>query len=72
MNWYDILERAGWTFVQGALGAATVVPVVTDIAGWEAFGVAAATGGISAVVSFLKTLAQERLSKFETRSEYLP
>ena len=69
MNWHDILERAGWTFVQGALGAITAVPLVTDVAGWEAAGVAAATGGISAVVSFLKTLAQERLGRFETRAD---
>ena len=67
-NWRDIVERAVWTFVQGALGAVTVVPIATDLAGWEALGVAAATGGIGAVLSFLKTLAQERLSVPETRA----
>ena len=67
MNWYDILERAGWTFVQGAIGAVTTVPLVTDVEGWEALAVAAATGGVASLVSFIKTLAQERLGKFETR-----
>lgn len=68
MNWTDILERAAWTAVQGAIGAITVVPVVTDVDGWEALIVAAGTGAAASLVSFLKTLAQERLGKFETRS----
>jgi hypothetical protein len=67
MNWHDILERAGWTFIQGAVGAITAVPLVTDISGWEAVGVAAATGGVSALLSLLKTMAQERLGIIETR-----
>ena len=68
MNWHDILERAVWTFVQGALGAITAVPLVTDVAGWSVLGVAAATGGVSALLSLLKTVAQERLKRFDTRA----
>lgn len=69
MNWRDIVERAAWTFVQGALGAITMVPLVTDIKAWKAVGVAAAAGGMGALLSFLKTLAQERTGKFETRAD---
>lgn len=69
MDWYDIFERAGWTFIQGFLGAVTAIPLVTDINGWKAVAVAGATGGLSAVASFLKTLAQERLSRFDTRQQ---
>ena len=68
MNWHDIIERAVWTFVQGAVGAITAVPLVTDLHGWEAAGVAAATGGVSALLSLLKTMAQERLSMVDTRA----
>ena len=68
MNWHDILERAAWTFVQGAVGAVTAVPLVTDVEGWSVLGVAAATGGVSAVLSLLKTVAQERLKRFDTRT----
>ena len=67
MNWYDILERAAWTFIQGAVGAITTVPLVTDTDGWAIVAVAAATGGVSALLSLLKTLAQERLGLIETR-----
>lgn len=68
MNWQDVFERAGWTFVQGALGAVTAIPIVTDVEGWAAVGVAAVTGGISSLVSFVKTVAQERLIVPETRA----
>lgn len=68
MNWHDIFERAAWTFIQGALGAITAVPLVTDVQGLEAVGVAAATGGVGALVSGLKTVAQERLGRFDTRA----
>lgn len=69
MNWLDVVERGIWTFVQGAIGTVAVVPVVTDIAAWEAVGVAALTGGISALISFVKTIAQERLAFPDTRAE---
>ena len=68
MNWHDILERSVWTFVQGFIGAVTAVPLVTDTHGWAAIGVAGATGGISALLSLLKTVAQERLRRFDTRA----
>lgn len=68
MNWYDILERAAWTFVQGALGAITVIPAVSDVGGWAALGAAALTGGVGALLSFLKTIAQEKLDVPDTRA----
>lgn len=71
MNWKDIFERAAWTFVQGALGAITALPLLTDLQGWEAVGVAAASGGLGALLSFFKTLAQERMGLIETRQPML-
>lgn len=68
MNWYDILERAAWTAVQGALGAVTAIPLLTDTHGWSVLGLAAATGAMGALFSFLKTMAQERLSGLDTRA----
>ncbi len=68
-DWHDVLERSVWTFIQGFIGAVTAVPLVTDTSGWTAVAVAGATGGVSAVLSLLKTLAQERLGKFDTRSD---
>jgi len=70
-NWRDILERAAWTAVQAAVATVTTVPMLTDVAGWEALGVAAATAGVGAVLSFVKTIAQERLGMIETRSDMI-
>ena len=66
-NWRDVFERAVWTFVQGAVAVVTAVPLITDIEGWAALGVAAVSGGVAAVLSFLKTFAQERLALPDTR-----
>lgn len=71
MDWRDICERAVWTALQGGVGAITTVPLVTDVAGWEAVGIAAATAAVSSVLSFLKTLAQERLGVIETRASMM-
>lgn len=68
MDWKDILERAAWTFVQAAIGTVTALPLFTDIDGWAAVGAAAGAAGLSAVLSFLKTVAQERLGRFDTRA----
>ena len=68
-DWRDVLERAGWTAVQAAVASVTAVPLLTDAAGWEALVVASATAGVAALVSFIKTVAQERLGVLETRSD---
>jgi hypothetical protein len=62
MNWKNILSRAAWTFVQGALAAVVVVPAVSDLEGWKALAAAAVAGGIAALVSFIKTTITETLS----------
>ena len=72
-NWKDVIERAIWTAVQSAVSVVTVVPLITDVEGWQAAGVAAASAAAASLLSFLKTLAQERLSVPETRAtEYRP
>jgi hypothetical protein len=65
MDWKNIGERAGWTFVQSAIGTVTVLPLLTDIEGLAAVGLAAATAGVSSVLSLLKTVATQRLSELE-------
>jgi len=72
MNWADIAERAGWTAVQGALSALPVAQVTAaiteaDISGLEQLGLAALGGAVAAGLSFIKTVAQERLAKLDTR-----
>lgn len=72
MNWADILERAGWTAVQGALSAIPVAQITAaiteaNIDGLEQLGLAAVGGAVAATLSFLKTVAQERLGRFDTR-----
>jgi len=73
MNWYDILERAGWTAVQGALASIPVAQLSAAIAGGEIdalaqLGLTAVGAGVGAAVSFIKTVAQERLAKLDTRA----
>lgn len=61
MDWKNILERAAWTFLQAGLAtipASLSVDELTDKAWWLAAGVA----GIAAVLSFVKTVAQEQLA----------
>lgn len=60
MDWGNVVERALWTFVQGAL-ANVVVANVADIDELKSVGLAALVGGVAALLSFIKTVAQERL-----------
>jgi len=61
MNWKNILERAAWTFLQGFLGVFSV-GVISDLDALKATGVAALGAGIAALLSFVKTVAQEKLA----------
>lgn len=56
-KWRNVAERAMWTFVQGFTGAM----VLSD---WFHIGPfkAAVMGGVAALLSFLKTVSQERLA----------
>ena len=69
MNWHDVLERAAWTAVQGSIAADTVLPAITDVTGWAVLGNAALIGGLSSLLSFIKTVAQSRLSALDTRAK---
>lgn len=62
MDWKNVFSRAGWTFLEGALGGVTLLPLLTDSTGWLALGEAALLAGLLAVLSFIKTVAVERLS----------
>ena len=54
----DMLERAGWTFVQAFLGALTISPMVGVDA--NALQIAAISGG-SAALSVIKTYAMNKV-----------
>lgn len=74
MNWRDILERAAWTAVQGAIAAVPVAQVTAAIGGSDVdalaqLALAGLGGGVAAALSFIKTVAQERLGMIETRSD---
>jgi hypothetical protein len=60
MDWKNILTRAAWTFVQ-AFVAATGGAIAWDINMWKV----AAVAGAAAVLSLLKTVAQEQLLYLE-------
>lgn len=62
INWKNVLARAAWTFFQGAVGTITILPYITDLAGWQTVANGAIAGGIAALVSFMKTVGQESLS----------
>lgn len=62
INWKNVVARAVWTFVQGAIGTITVLPYISDATGWQNVASAALAGGIGALLSFIKTLGQETLS----------
>lgn len=72
-NWHDILERGVWTAVQAFTGSIVATPIAATIAGLdvsslEAIALSALGASVAAVLSFLKTLAQERLSVPDTRA----
>lgn len=58
MNWKNIFERAAWTFGQGFVGTLLVAPAL-DLS----ILAAGALGGLMAVLSFAKTIIQEKLEK---------
>lgn len=62
MDWKNVLERAGWTALQAGLAAIVVVPAVTDgLDAWAAVVASAASAAIAALISFAKTVAQDKL-----------
>lgn len=68
MDYKDILERALWTAVQTTAATITVLPAMTDLEGWKAIGISATAAGASAILSALKTIAQERVRILDTRT----
>lgn len=61
MNWLNVAERAGWTFLEAFLVALpTTISVDMDGAAWKAVLLSAACAGLSAVKTLLIELLQER------------
>lgn len=54
IDWLNILERAAWTFVEGALlSMPTAFTMDMDGAAWKAVLFSAALAGLSAVKTFI-------------------
>ena len=72
-NWHDIMERGLWTAVQafaGSLTTATLAQTIAevDISGLETIALSALGASVAAVLSFVKTIAQEKLAVTATRA----
>lgn len=52
----DILERVGWTFIQGATST-LILSGFLEVDAWKA----AAVGGVAAVLAFVKGLAASKV-----------
>ena len=64
MNWMNILERAGWTFLEAFLVAMpTTISADMDGAAWKALLLSAACAGLSAVKSFIIEVIKRRNSE---------
>ena len=64
MNWMNILERAGWTFLEAFLVALpTTISADMDGAAWKALLLSAACAGLSAVKSFIIEVIKQRNSE---------
>lgn len=71
-DWNDVIERGLWTAVQAFVGAITTTELAQavadiDISGMQAIALSGAGAGVAALVSFIKTVAQERLTRLDTR-----
>lgn len=54
IDWLNILERAAWTFVEGALlSLPTSFSLDMDGAAWKAMAFSAGLAGLSAVKTFI-------------------
>ncbi len=58
LDWKDILMRALWTFLEAFLGALAIAPLFEG--DWGILKVAA-IAGLSAVLSFVKTIVVQKL-----------
>ena len=59
--WKDLVERAANTFWQGALPVLVLGPTTLDWSGIKSLGIAAAAGGVGALLSAAKSwLARQR------------
>lgn len=68
MNWKNILERAGWTFVEAFLIALpATISMEMDGAAWKSALLSAACAGLSAVKTFaielINSLNQEKFGQ---------
>ena len=62
MNWGNILERAAWTFVQAFVSGFALTSGISDLETLTAAAYSALFAGLSGVLSFIKTVAQEHLA----------
>ncbi len=58
-EWLNLAERAGWTFIQAALGAIIIVPGMS----WKAAIVGAIGAGLSAIKTLIVDFAKKKLEE---------
>ena len=63
--WKDTLERALWTMVQAATSVAVIGLGAGANVDWKNIAITAGVASLSAGLSFLKSLAKERLGNQE-------
>lgn len=68
MNWRNILSRAGWAALWAAISAAPIAEISlavanADLPGLKRLGLSALAAGIAAVLSFIKTVAAEKMEQ---------
>lgn len=64
-QWLNLLERAAWTFLQGALATLIISPDMN----WKSALVGALAGGISALKTLILTVAQNRLEQHDQEGD---
>lgn len=70
MNWTNILERAGWTFLEGFLVAfPSATTLGLDGAAWKSALFAAACAGLSALKTIIVEIIQKRLEELNAKKE---
>ena len=65
MNWLNILERAGWTFLEAFLVALpATISADMDGAAWKSVLLSAACAGLSAVKTFIIELLKSKTGEY--------
>ena len=66
INWKEILERAGWTFLEAFLVALpTTISIEMDGAAWKTTLFSAACAGLSALKTFIIEVVKAKKQQYQ-------